>query len=490
MPPLSTGVPNLDLVLGGGVPSGSLVLVMGAAGTGKTTLALQMAFQVAAADGSACFVSTTSESPERLLEHARSYGFYDEARIGKHLILLSVFPLIDEGLQPVQEALEREVREHGATLLVLDGLTTLYDLHADSPGVRRFLYELSAAFSNLGCTLLVTSSQVSLEDAAHPAELTMADVLLRLTQPVMEARSQRLLQVVKVRGQTPLPGVHSVRLDHQGLAVFPRFESLASSADLELPPERVTSGLPELDAMLSGGLPRGSITAVAGAVGTGKTLLGLQFLLEGVRHGEIGALLSLRETKGELIAKARTFRLDLQEEVRKGRIVVVRRHPVDLSVDALMQELDEVLDQVRPDRFVLDGVGEILEALPDTGRHRPLLRVIADLLLSHGITALVLLGVPKLAGPELDLEQTPMAALAHNLVFLRYAEFQGELHRIVSILKARDSHFDPSIRRYVINEEGMRMLTTTESPSELLAGIARLATEAHVKRSAEQGEEG
>src|SRR5690606_18214361 len=140
--------------------------------------------------------------------------------------------------------------------------------------------------------------------------------------------------------------------------------------------------------------------------------------------------------------------------------------------------------------FVLDGIAEMLGALPDPGRRRPLLQVIADLLLSRGITALVLLGVPKLVGPELDVEQTPMAALAHNLVLLRYVECRGELHRILSILKARDSHFDPSIRRYAITEEGMRNLSATESPSGLLAGIASLPSEARVKRAAEPEEDG
>src|SRR5215204_5606061 len=101
-----SGVPQLDRVLGGGITAGDLVLVAGSAGSGKTTLALQMAFDAAARQETVCFVSTTSESPKRLLEHARSYGFYDEAQVGTRLLLLNVFPLVQEGLQPVQEALE------------------------------------------------------------------------------------------------------------------------------------------------------------------------------------------------------------------------------------------------------------------------------------------------------------------------------------------------------------------------------------------------
>lgn len=480
----SSGVPNLDLVLGGGVPAGDLVLVTGAAGSGKTTLALQMAFHTAARGEAACFVTTSSESPERLLTHARSYTFYDERLVGERVFLLSLFPLIREGMPAVRDALEREVREHGATLLVLDGLMTLYDLDAEPREVRRFLYELSSMLSSLGCTLLVTNSRAEADDPVRVAELTMADALLRLSQPVLSGRSHRLLQVVKVRGRKPLLGLHAARVDERGLEVFPRFESLARAAEAEIPEVRVPSGQPELDGMLSGGLPAGSVTALAGAAGTGKTLLGLQFLLEGARRGETGSLLSLRETQGEMVARARGFGLDLAPPIREGRIRFVHRLPVDLPVDALMQELDGALERERPDRFVLDGAAELLAAVAEEPRRTALVQVLAGLLRSRGITAMIPLTVPKAVGPELDPERTPLAAIAHNLVLLRHVEYAGELHRILSLLKVRDSDFDPSIRRYLITSEGMRVLAPHDTPAGLLAGIADLPSEARVKRPA------
>jgi circadian clock protein KaiC len=338
-----SGVPQLDRVLGGGVPTGDLMLVMGAAGSGKTTLALKMAFHAAAREQVACCATTTSESPKRLLQHARSYRFYDEGPVGTRLILLNVFPLIQEGLQPVRDALVREVREHGATLLVLDGLTTLYDLHPDAREVRRFLYELSATLSALGCTLLVTSSRV--DGSAQAAELTMADVLLKLSQTLVGTFSRRSLQAVKVRGQTPLLGVHTAHLDERGLKVFPRFETLVRPTVTAASNGRISSGLPELDEMLSGGLPPARVTALAGAVGTGKTLLGLQFLLDGARRGETGMLLSLRETEAELVAKVRGFGQDLASPIRDGSIRLATYSPVDLAVDEVMHEVVEALER-------------------------------------------------------------------------------------------------------------------------------------------------
>lgn len=373
MPSQPSGISQLDRVLGGGFPAGDLVLVMGAAGSGKTTLALQMAFHAAAREEVACFVATTSESPKRLLEHARTYRFYDEEEVGRRLFLLNVFPLL---------------------------------------------------------------------------------------------------------------GLHTVRIDHCGIQLFPRFEALAGAADAKLPQGRRASGLPELDAMVSGGLPGGSITALAGAVGTGKTLLSLQFLLEGAHRGEPGLLVSLRETEAEMIAKARGFGFDLETPIRSGRIRFVRHSPVDLVVDEAMKALVDELDGGVVERLALDGILELLEPIPEEARRRALMHVLADQLRSRGVTAMIPVPVSQAVGPELDLGRTPMAMLAHNLLLMRNVEYQGELHRILSILKVRDSDFDASIRRYMITSEGLRILAPGDTAEGLLSGISGLASEARVKRPA------
>jgi circadian clock protein KaiC len=480
-----SGVPQLDRVLGGGIPAGDLVLVAGGAGSGKTTLALQMAFHTAARQESVCFVSTTSESPKRLLEHARSYGFYDEAQVGTRLLLLNVFPLIQEGLQPVQEALEREVGEHAARLVVLDGLMTLYDLHPEAREVRRFLFELSSMLSTRGCTLVVTSSRAKLDDPAQAVEFTMADAIVKLWQSVEGTRIHRVVQVVKARGQTPLLGLHTARVDHRGVEVFPRFESLAPPADAPIPVGRTGSSLPELDEMLCGGLPTGSVTALAGAVGTGKTLLALQFLDAAVRRGERSALVSLRETEREVLARARAFGLELEMPFQQGRLRIVHHAPVDLEVDEVMHALVTLLDHCPVQCLVLDGVTELLEPIVEEPRRRALLRVLADQLRARGITAVVPITVSQAVGPELDLERTPMAALAHNLVLLRNVEHDGRLHRILSILKVRDSDFNPSIRRYMITSNGLRLFSPSDTEAGLLTSISGLASEARVKRPAQ-----
>jgi KaiC/GvpD/RAD55 family RecA-like ATPase len=218
---LLTGIRGLDLVLGGGVPAGDTLLVVGEAGSGKTTLALQTAFHLASEGRSTCFASTTSESPTKLLAHARTFAFFDERVVGKRISLLSIHPLVQDGLPAVREALEKEVVATGAALLVLDGLMTLYALHPDPRALRTFVYELQATLSTLGCTLLVTSSRVEPGAMHEYAEFTMADALLRLSHPLVGTGGtappgwSRCADAARCRGCTPaastVPGSRSSR---------------------------------------------------------------------------------------------------------------------------------------------------------------------------------------------------------------------------------------------------------------------------------------
>jgi circadian clock protein KaiC len=481
---LVTGIRGLDLVLGGGVPAGDTLLVVGEAGSGKTTLALQTAFHLAAEGRNTCFASTTSESPSKLLAHARTFAFFDERVVGKRISLLSIHPLIEDGLRAVREALEKEVVATGAALLVLDGLMTLYALHPEPRELRAFVYELQSMLAAFRCTLLITSSRTEPGAMHEYAEFTMADALLRLSHPLVGTRGHRTARVVKVRGRAPLPGLHTCRLDGAGLALFPRFETLERGGERRPTDDRMPSGLAGFDEMISGGFPEGSVTAVAGAVGTGKTLFGLHFLLEGVRRGERGLLVSLRETRGELVHKARRLGMDLETPLGRGDVVFHHRSPVDLPVDEAMHELDAVIEGAACRRFVLDGIQELADPVGDELRRFNLLFVLSTLVGSRGITAVVPLQVAGVVGPELDLGRTPIAALAHNVVLLRPAEYRGRLYRVLSILKARDSGFDPGIRRYAVTGEGLRVLDpAAEGEEDVLAGIAGLGSEARVKRT-------
>ena len=476
-PLLKTGVPNLDLSLGGGIPREDVLLVVGQAGTGKTTLSLQILFHAARAGETVLYVSTISEPVTKLLRHIRSYSFYDEQLIGKRVILLSAYPMIRQDLSAVTEALILAVKEHQATVVVIDGMMSFHDLHPGGTEVKTFIYDLGATLATLGCTTIVTSSGIARSEERESPEFTMADGVIMLDMDEIGGQIFRRIRIRKIRGLNPLLGKHSFRLDSNGIIIYPRLETTFTSIDVGLGEDRTTTGVAELDTLMSGGPRRGSITVLAGALGTGKTLASLQFVMEGARLGEKGLLIGFRETRQQLIDKARLFNLDLAGAIRDGRVSVFHRAPVDLDLDQITWEIFREVERFAPRRLVIDSVTEIEDLVVAGRRARGYMAALAGQLRQVGVTSLICKEIPQVVGPELDFSDTPLAVLAENLVLLRWVEFRSELSRVLSILKMRDSGYDASIRQYLIDSRGFHVLQRIETAEGLLTGIARLTAE-------------
>ncbi len=482
-PLLETGVPNLDTLLGGGIPREDVLLVIGEAGTGKTTLALQMAFHVAATGGIALYVSTVSEPTPKLLRHIREFAFYDEQLVGKRVFFLNAYPLVKQSLQAVTDALVGAVKQRQASLVIIDGLMSFRDLHPESTAVRAFVYELGSVLATLGCTTVVTSSGVAPTEEVEFPEFTMADGIIRLAMVDVGSRTFRRIRVRKLRGRSPLLGEHGLRINHAGMAVYPRIESVFRSVDIGISPERVTTGMPELDALMSGGSRRGSLTLLAGAMGTGKTLASLQFIAEGARRGEKALFVGFRETEQQIMDKAAYFGFDLKALVADGRVTIFRRAPVDVDLDRIAWEVLQEVERVAPRRLVIDSISEFEAAFMPGRPQSGFFAALAGDLRGRAITSLIVKETPQIVGPELDFSGTPLTVLSENLILFRWVEFRSELYRILSILKMRDSAYDASIRQYVITDRGIHVLQKVETAEGLLTGIARLPVEARRRAS-------
>ena len=485
-PLIETGIPNLDVVLGGGSPREDVLLVIGRAGTGKTTLCLQLLFHAAKSGQNVVYVSTVSEPANKLLRHLRGFTFYDESLIGKRLFLLSAYPLIKESLPAVSDALVQMVHEHQASIVVIDGLMSFHDLHPNAPEVRTFIYELGAVLATLGCTTLITSSGIAPAEEVQFPEFTMADGIVELETKDIGPQTVRRLRVRKVRGLAPLLGEHALQIDRSGIAVYPRLEAVFRTVDVGISAERMSTGTIELNTLMSGGPRAGSITLIAGAVGTGKTLASLQFLMAGASKGEKGLFIGFRETPHQLIDKARFFNLDLEGAVRDGRVAIIQRAPVDLDIDQVTWETLQTADRLAPRRLVIDSISAIQDAMPAERSLRGFMAALAAQLHSLQVTSLIVHEIQEVIGSELDFSATPLANLAENLILLRWVEYRSEMYRILSILKMRDSAYDASIRQVVITDRGIQVLQRLETAEGLLTGIARLTAEARRRPRREQ----
>jgi circadian clock protein KaiC len=489
----STGVPGLDAVLGGGLRRGALALIVGPPGSGKTTLAAQIAFAAAKIGQRALILTALSEPSDKLVQHLRTLGFFDVSLVGDSVQIISLGQFLNSGLEATADALVDATRRLRADLVVIDGFRGIRGVATVPHEPRQFLYDVGGRLNVLGATVLVTSEADARDSTLYP-EATTADVILGLSFGLAGVRQRRGLEVLKVRGAAPLPGLHGLVLDGQGATIYPRLEARVvpqaadamSAADaaaqiLATPttvPARVPTSLPELDTMLGGGLTQGTRTLVIGRVGTGKTLLGLHFALDGVRGGTRTVYLNLRESPAELAQKADAFAIgpELRAALRAGNLTLLRLAPVELDPDRLATQLFETLDQTNAERLVIDSIAEVERAVVerDPGRISGFLVALVEALRARSVTSLFIKETRQIHPGSVDFADDPLAILAENVLLLRQVERGSRQHRVLAVLKMGFSDYDTTLREFVIAPpDGIRVLAPFEGDRALLSDVAR-----------------
>ena len=479
---VSTGVPHLDLLLAGGIPARQCVVVTGDPGTGKTILCSQIAFAHAARGESVVLATVASESQDKLIDELQEFSFFDRERIGRELFVVSAYSALQRGPKEAKELLLSTMRSRKAKLLFLDGLRSVRDLWAHEGKLRDFLYELNVGIAHLDAIGLLTTEYPLSRLMEYP-EATTVDGIVSLTTQRFGGRVVRRIQVVKLRGRGHLGSEHVMHINANGICIVPRLEDLTIDQGTFAPSvERAGFGLPELDVILQGGLPRLSATLLAGSTGVGKTLLGAQFIAAGARKNERGLLVTYSEPVQRLISRARGVSLELQPLVDAGMALIEYRIPTNLEADDLIAE---ILKRVRDHgikRLVLDGIGELETSILEPARVKGLLTSLIIQLRDLGVTAVFIKEVPKFAGPELDFSDTPISVTAENVLFFRYIELRGRLRRILSVLKMRESGYEPYVHEFQISSGGVTVLGPLDSAEGLLTGMARPLSPAYEER--------
>lgn len=475
-----TGVPNLDLVLGGGFLRGTIVMVVGPPGSGKTILGQQIAFSAARRGEVALYFTGYSESHDKLLAHNRSLTYFRAEAIGTEVQMGSLPDLLAEGAEEAKRAVLASAQKEHASLVILDGFRSIRGFLPDDQAAAEFLYSLGATLAMLGATLLVLVEGDAADRIRDP-EQSVCDVILSLHRVVRGGGHRRALEVLKVRGAAPLAGLHPFAIDSNGLTVYPRLESLVPVDPGVWTPARAGFGIAEIDDLIGGGLNVATSTVAAGTPGLGKTLLGLHFLAEGARHGEPGLFAGFIESPTQLRAKARTFGIDLEGGERSGHLELLTIPPHDLDADLVAWRIRERIAARHVQRLVIDSATELQGGLPSPERAAMFLASFAAYLRSEGVTTYMTVDVPTIVGPELSFAGNPLLVFAENLLLLRYAELAGELHRVFAVLKMRFSDFDRTLRVYTIEDDlGIKIAGPAPLAEGLLTGLARpLASESH-----------
>ena len=471
---LETGVPGLDTILGGGLPEFSFNLLAGTPGSGKTTLAHQIMFSLAKPGRRALYFTVLGEPPLKMLRYQQQFSFFDPDKVGNSIRFVNLgSELVKGDLAEVLKTILQEVEATAPSLVFIDSFRSIM-LATKRPGgeseLQHFVQELGMHLTSWEATTFLVG-EYGADDQSNPI-FTVADGLIWLTQDTYQGSMVRKLEVKKMRGAATLPGQHTIRITGDGVRAFPRaiLESLPKTGGA--PPrtlKRISMGVPRLDEMLGGGLPKGYSLLVAGPSGSGKTIMATEFLAEGVRRGENGVIAAFEKSPGMGLSSA------LERMVRLGKVGIVSTRALDLSIDATLYELTEEIRRLKAKRVVIDSLSGFELALAPTYRED-----FRDSMYRM-ISVLTGLGVSVLATAELEDRYTDLRFSAYGTAFLtdaiileRYVQLEDELRRCIAVVKVRNSDHSKGLREFTIVKGRMVIGGSIKDYEGLLIGQATL----------------
>lgn len=454
---LTTGVIGLDELLGGGIPEFSFNLIAGTPGAGKTTLAHQLMFSLANPERRALFFTVLGEPPLKMLRYQQQFSFFDIDKINTSIKFVNLAAdLLDGKFDRVLARIVEEVQNFAPSLVFVDSFRSVVQT-AKAPGddgalgLHHFVQALGVQMTSWQATTFLIGEYPTQEEESSPV-FTVADGIVWMSQHVHRDAMVRKVQVVKMRGQAQRPGLHTFRINDDGIEVFPRtIVKSGTAGDLQLSgDQRLAMGVPLLDKMMGGGLPVGYSLLVVGPSGAGKSVLATEFLAEGVRQGEPGVIAAFEKSPNQLL----THRL--HSMVESGHVGVIDTRSIDLSIDETLHDLVKMIKKMKAKRVVIDSLSGFELALASTFREnfRESLYRLTAVLTSMGVTVLM---TAELEDRYTDLRFSSYgnAFLTDSILMLRYVEISGQFKRVISVVKVRASAHSKDIRFFDIAQDSI-----------------------------------
>jgi circadian clock protein KaiC len=456
---LPTGVRGLDDILGGGIPEFSFNLIAGMPGCGKTTMAHQIVFANATARTPALYFTVLGEPAMKMLRYQQQFSFFDESKVGAAIRFINLSDLVlEKDLDAVLAEIIKQVTAAQPSIVVVDSFRTVMRkalATASEMEMQSFIQRLTQFLVSWEATTFLVGEYGEEEIHGNPL-FTIADGLFWLSQKVERNSVVRKLQILKVRGQGSVPGLHTVRIGGGGLQAFSRTLGFSHKNKRPARRRRLSTGIPDLDKMMGGGVLEGDSLLIAGPSGTGKTALATQFIAAGLRNGEPGIMAIFEERPQGYTERADSFGLNLKTPQEKGKLEIVYLRPLDLSVDETMQEILDAVERVGAKRLVIDSLVSLEMALAPGFREdfrESLYRMIVALT-GAGVTILSTVEVED-TFTGFSFSHYTISFLTDDIVRLRYVEIDGQLRKVMVVIKMRGGNHSKDIREYVITDKGV-----------------------------------
>jgi circadian clock protein KaiC len=466
---LTTGDAGLDLVLGGGLPEGALIVIAGPPGSGKTILAQQICFANAAPEHKALYYTTWSEPHEKIVRHLHPFAFFEADALGDRLEFIHLAELIGPdqtgGFGAAGDEILRQSFESKPSVIVIDSSKALHDV-IDAVSFRRAIYDLASKVSYTDAVLILVGEYSPAESRSQP-EFAVADGIVQLENEAHGPVDRRSLRVLKMRGAESVAGQHSFRISSTGFEVFPRLETtlprLVATQDT-----RAAFGLDKLDDAIGGGIPRGDSTLLIGPSGVGKTLMALRFIAAGLEQGERCLHISFQETEEQVREKAAAAGWDWPH-VEQDRLVIRHVPPVEVDLDQVGALVRSELARGDVKRVVVDSLAELAFAARQNERLPAYVWALGGFVRAAGGTTIFTNEMAAL-GHGADLGG--LSFIFNNVFFLRYVEIESELRRGLNVLKMRQSEHEKGLLDFTIDASGLTFGDRIEGLSGMLGWSA------------------
>ena len=456
-----TGVPGLDAVLGGGLCEYSFNLIAGPPGAGKTTLAQQILFANATKEHPALYFTVLGEPTVKLMRYQQQFAFFDRAKVPSAIRFVNLSKeAAGEDLDAVLGRVVAEVTAAEPGFVAVDSFRTLASHitagHASAVvGLAEFVQRLAMQLTSWEITSFLLGEYTARE-SRHPV-FTVADSILWLSEDVDRNSAVRKLRAVKVRGRSPMPGLHTFRITGDGMQVFPRIPEQQRER-VERSSKRLRTGVPGLDEMMGGGIPEGDVLMLTGPAGSGKTTFATQFVAQGLSEGGSCVVAVFEEFPEAYLARAKTLPIDFGKMIKADRLAVIYLRPLDLSVDEMLAEIFSAVRRVGATRVVIDSLSGFEIALAPTFRtdFRESLYRLVGALTATGVTIMMTAEVIE-AFPDGRFTSERVSFVTDDIVVQRYVEIEGHLRTVLAVVKMRGSEHATDFRAYDLTSTGAVM---------------------------------
>lgn len=479
-PPAATGVAGFDDILGGGFPPNRLYLVEGDPGSGKTTLALQYLLEGARRGERGLYV-TLSESKEELEAVARSHGWsldplgVCELTPSEESLLpdaqTRMFHPSEVELGETTKAVLAEVERSKPTRVAFDSLSEMRLLAQNPLRYRRQILALKQFFAGRRCTVLLLEDRTSEVSDIQLQSIAHGVVTLEQLAPEYGAERRRL-RVVKMRGQQYRGGFHDFRIVRGGLEVYPRLVAAEHYRPFE--PGRLQCGVAALDALLGGGLDRGTSVLLLGPAGSGKSSIAVRYTIAAAEAGERSVVFTFDESLATLYARSAGLGMDLRGHAEAGRIRVQQVDPAEMAPGEFAHAVRRAAEGGAT-AVVIDSLNGYLNAMPEERFLTIQLHELLTYLGQQGVVTLLVAAQHGLVGTGL---QSPVDAsyLADSVILLRYFEDRGKIRRAVSVVKKRSGAHEDTLRELRLGPGGLWVGEPLEDFHGVLTGVPQILT--------------